>query len=238
ADQQFVVGINIETGQTIWKTPRPKIDDPDGIHRRAFSTPLVIEYAGRKQAIVPGAQWAVAYDPQSGRELWRVNLGDCHALIPRPVFRDGLVYVCTGFMKPQLVAIRVDGSGDVTQTRVAWKYDKQVPEISSPVIVDNEIYFVSPLGVATCLDATSGELVWQQRIGGNFAASPLAADGKLYFTSREGTTTVLRPGHTYHELARNQHFGHTMASLAVCGQALLIRADRLLYCVGKPLISP
>jgi outer membrane protein assembly factor BamB len=234
ADQQFVIGLDVQTGKTVWKTSRPNIDDSDGIHRRAFSTPLVIEHGGRKQAIVPGAQWVVAYDPRSGGELWRVNMGDCHAIIPRPVYRDGLVYVCTGYMKPQLWAIRVDGTGDVTSTHVAWKYDKQVPEISSPVVADDQIYFVSSLGIVTCLSAPSGEAIWQHRIGGNFAASPLVADGKIYFTSREGLTTVIRPGGHYQELAQNQLFGQTLASLAVCGQALLIRADRILYCVGKP----
>ena len=109
ADEQFVVGLDIQTGQIAWKTPRPAIDDTNGIHRRAFSTPLVIEHGGRQQAIVPGAQWAVSYDPATGRELWRVNMGDCHAIIPRPVFRDGLVYVCTGYLRPQIWAIRVDG---------------------------------------------------------------------------------------------------------------------------------
>src|SRR5262245_27654860 len=234
ADEQFVVGLDILTGQIVWKTTRPVIDDANGIHRRAFSTPLVIDHAGRRQAIVPGAQWTVSYDPATGRELWRVEMGDCHAIIPRPIFRNGLVYVCTGYPRPQICAIRVDGSGDASQSHVAWKYDRQVPEISSPIIVDRELYFVSLLGIATCLDAESGELVWQHRIGGNFAASPLAADGKLYFTSREGLTIVLRPGREYQELARSQHFGQTLASLAVCGQSLLIRADRTLYCIGKP----
>src|SRR5262245_41970427 len=85
ADQQFVVGLDVQTGQTIWRTLRPAIDDQDGIHRRAFSTPLLIDHAGRRQAIIPGAQWTVSYDPPTGRELWRVNMGDCHAIIPRPV---------------------------------------------------------------------------------------------------------------------------------------------------------
>src|SRR5206468_2283711 len=130
--------------------------------------------------------------------------------------------------------IRMGGSGDVTATRVMWTHDKQVPEISSPVIVGSEIYFVSSVGIATCLDAESGRLIWQHRLGGNFAASPLAADGKIYFVSREGLTTVIRAGREYEELARNQHFGQTMASPAVCGAALLIRADRMLYCIGNP----
>jgi len=230
-DQQFVVALDKRTGQVAWKTPRPKIDAAEGKHRRAFSTPLLVEHAGREQVVVPAAQWVCSYDPGSGQELWRVNFGDGHATIPRPVFRDGIVYVCTGYLKPQLWAIRVDGSGDVTESHVVWKYDKQVPEISSPVIAGGEIYFVSALGVATCLDLHTGELVWQHRLGGNYGASPLAADGKLYFTSQEGVTTVLKPGREYHELAKNQLFGQTLASLAVCGESLLIRADRTLFCV-------
>jgi len=234
ADQQFVVALDVQTGMARWKSPRPPIDDKDGNHRRAFSTPLVIEHAGRKQAIVPGAQWVVAYEPATGAELWRVSFGDGHAIVPRPVFQDGLVYICTGYMKPQLWAIRVDGSGDVTETHVAWKHDRQVPEISSPIVVGDKLYFVSSLGVVSCLDAKLGTPIWQHRIGGNHVASPLAADGKLYFTSREGITTVMRTGREPDELAKNQLFGQTYASIAVSGKTLLIRADRTLYCVGKP----
>jgi hypothetical protein len=100
-------------------------------------------------------------------------------------------------------------------------------------LVGGEIYFVSTLGIATCLEAKTGELVWQHRIGGNYSACPLAADGKLYFTCREGITTVLRLGREYQELARNELFGETQASIAISGQSLLIRADRTLYGVGK-----
>src|SRR5262249_47991160 len=158
------------------------------------------EHGGRKQAIIPGAQWVVSYDPATGAELWRVSFGDGHAIIPRPVFRDGLAYICTGYMKPQLWAIRVDGSGDVTDSHVVWKFDRQVPEIGSPVIAGDQIYFASSLGIVTCLEGKTGDIVWQHRLGGNYAASPLAAEGKLYFTSREGLTTVLRPGREYEEV--------------------------------------
>jgi outer membrane protein assembly factor BamB len=236
ADQQYVVALDLRTGAALWKTARPPIKDADSRRRRAFSTPLVIEHAGRSEAVVPAAEWVVAYDPASGAELWRVHVGaGQHATVPRPVSRAGLVYVCTGFLKPQLWAIRTGGSGDVTESHVAWKYDKQVPEVASPVVVENEIYFVSSIGVATCLDARTGDVVWQHRLGGNYAASPLAADGKLYFTSMEGITTVLRPGREYSELAKNRLFGQTLASPAVCGDALLIRAGRKLYCVGNPV---
>lgn len=231
ADEQFVVALDKATGKIAWKTPRPPIDAADAKLRRAFSTPLIVTHAGREQLLLPGAQWVCSYDPASGKELWRVNIGDGHALVPRPVYQDGIAYICTGFNKPQLWAIRVDGSGDVTDTHVVWTFDKQVPEISSPLVAGGEIYFVSSLGIATCLDVNTGEELWQQRLGGNFAASPLLADGKLYFTSQEGITTVLKPGREYHELAKNQLFGQTMASLAVCGDGLLIRTSSHLYCV-------
>jgi len=234
ADKQFVIGLDIRTGETRWQTDRPKIDDAEGIHRRAFSTPLIVKQGERWEAVSTGAQWVVSYDPATGGELWRANMGDCHAAIPRPVAANGVVYACSGYMKPRLFAIRLGGSGDVTQTHVAWQFDRQVPEISSPIVVGKQIYFVSSGGILTCLEAESGKVCWQHRLGGNFAASPIAADGRIYFVSREGVTTVVRAGGEYEELARSQHFGQTLASPGVCGGALLIRADRMLYCFGDP----
>ena len=233
ADQQFVIALDKLTGKETWRTSRPPIEADDDKLRRAFSTPLVISHAGKEQLIVPGAQWVCSYEPATGKELWRANFGGGHAVVPRPVFKDGLVYICTGFVKPEIWAIKVDGSGDVTESHVVWNYDKQVPEISSPLVAGKEVYFVSSKGVATCLDAQTGEPIWQHRLGGNFAASPLLADGKLYITSQEGITTVLRPGREYQEIARNQLFGQTLASLAIAGDGLLVRTQSQLFCLRK-----
>lgn len=234
ADQQFVVALDALTGKEVWRKQRPTITVPDNKLRRSFSTPLVIQHAGRTQLISPAAQWVVSYNPEDGEEWWRVKTtADGHALVPRPVFHQGVVFVCTGYPKPELWAIRVNGSGDVGQSHVKWTYNRQVPEISSPVIVGEQIYFVSGVGVATSLRLADGSLVWQHRIEGNYAASPLAADGKIYFTNQDGLTTVVRPGTTYEELNQNQLPGRTMASLAIVGESLLIRTDSLLYCVSK-----
>lgn len=233
ADQQFVVALDAQTGKEIWRTRRPSITVPDDKLRRSFSTPLVVQHAGRIQVIAPAAQWVVAYNPVNGEEWWRAKIAEGHALVPRPVFHDGVVFVCTGYPKPELWAIRVDGSGDVSQSHVKWSYKKQIPTISSPVISGDQIYFVSGLGVATSLRLADGELVWQHRLEGEYAASPLSADGKIYFTSHDGLTTVVRPGTNYEELNQNQLSGRTMASLAVAGESLLIRTDGLLYCVSK-----
>jgi outer membrane protein assembly factor BamB len=234
ADLQFVVAIDKQTGKEVWRKPRPAITAADNKLKRSFSTPLVIEHAGRTQVISPAAQWVISYDPLNGEEWWRVKTtADGHALVPRPVFHRGVVFVCTGYPKPELWAIRVDGSGDVSETHVQWTFSRQVPEISSPVIVGDQIYFVSVMGVATSLRVADGSLAWHQRLDGNYAASPLAADGKIFFTSQAGMTTVVRPGEKYEELSQNQLFGQTMASLAVSGDALLIRTDPVLYCIRK-----
>jgi outer membrane protein assembly factor BamB len=231
ADQQFVIALDKLTGKEVWRTSRPPIEADDDKLRRAFSTPLVITHAGQEQLIVPGAQWACSYEPATGKEIWRANFGAGHAVVPRPVFLDGLVYICTGFMKPELWAIKVDGKGDVTDSHVVWTHEKQVPEISSPLVFGKEVYFVSSKGVATCLDAKTGEQLWQHRLGGNFAASPLLADDKLYFTSQEGITSVLKPGRQYEEIAHNRLFGQTLASLAIAGDSLLIRTQSQLSCI-------
>jgi outer membrane protein assembly factor BamB len=136
-------------------------------------------------------------------------------------------------MVPELCAVRLNGEQDVTDSHLAWRHKRQVPSMTSPIIVGDEVYFVSDQGVLSCLDASSGELWWQKRLTGNFSASPLFADGKLYFCSREGATTVLRPGKEYDELAINQLDGQLMASPAAIDDALLLRSDTHLYRVGK-----
>ena len=233
-DQQFVVALDKLTGKETWRTPRPKIAAADNKLKRAFSTPLLITYNGREQLISPAAQWVSAYDPASGKELWRSNMGvGFHAAVPRPVYQDGLVYICTGYMKPELWAIKVDGEGDVTDSHLAWSTQSQVPELSSPLVTGGELYFISSKGIATCLDAKTGDELWQHRLGGNFAASPLLADGKLYCTSLEGITHVLKPGREYQSLATNQLFGQVQASPAVLGNSLLIRTQSQLICLKK-----
>jgi len=228
-DAQFVVALHADTGEVAWRTSRPPIASTDGKHRRAFSTPLVVNHQGVDHVVIPGAQWVVSYDPATGGERWRVNFGDGHAIVPRPVHRQGVVYICTGYNKPRLWAIDVGGMGDVTETHVRWTYEKQVPEISSPIVVENELYFVSVIGVATCLDAVNGTLVWQHRLGGNFGASPLAAGGAIYFTNQDGLTTVLRAGREYAEIARNPLPRMILASPAVYQDSLLIRTGDSLF---------
>ncbi len=229
ADQQYVIALDAETGEPAWKTPRPKMTGDNGDLHKSFCTPLVITVAGKEQVVIIGAQWVVSYDPSSGEEIWKVRHGDGFSNVPRPVYGHGMIYMSTGYMKPEMWAIRADGKGDVTKTHVKWKSAKQVPTMPSPILVGKELYFVNDAGVASCLDAQTGEQLWQQRIAGNYSASPLAADGKIYFSSREGKTAVVKAGRKYELLAENAAEGQIFASLAVTGNSLVLRTDTHLY---------
>jgi outer membrane protein assembly factor BamB len=153
--------------------------------------------------------------------------------VPRPVAGHGLVYIATGFQQPSLIAVRTDGTGDVTRTHVAWTLQKGAPHTPSPILVGDELYIVNDLGVASCIDAKTGAVVWQQRLGGSYSASPVFADERIYFLSEEGMATVIAPGREFRRLAVNQLDGATLASMAVSGGSFFIRSHSHLYRIGK-----
>ncbi|MGA2499050.1 MAG: PQQ-binding-like beta-propeller repeat protein [Tepidisphaeraceae bacterium] len=235
-DQQYVTALDKITGDTVWKTNRPPLRTPNAEFRKSFSTPLVFEAAGRTQMVVAGAQWLVSYDPATGKELWRADDGNGETAAPRPVFGNGMVYLTTGVLgsaRPQLWAIRVDGEGDVTKTHVAWKLATQVPMVSSPLLVGQELYIVSDDGVVVCVDALNGQVLNKHRAGGNHYASPTWAEGRLYFFNRDGKATILEAGKDLKPLAENPLDGPLFASPAFVDSALYIRTDTRLYCVRK-----
>jgi outer membrane protein assembly factor BamB len=227
SDDAYVVALDKRTGKTKWRTGRRQPFD------QAYSTPLVIRAGDRDEVVSVGAYRAAAYDPQTGKEIWRVSYADGFSNVPRPVFGHGLVYIATGFQQPSLLAVRVDGSGDVTKTHVAWTLRRGAPLTPSPLLVGDELYVVNDGGIAQCLDAATGEPRWIQRLGGgDYSASPLFADGRIYFLSEGGVTTVIVPGREFRRLATNTLDGETLASIAVSGGSLYIRSDTALYRIG------
>ena len=227
-DTQYVVALDKRTGAVLWKVVRGG--------QMAYSTPLAVEVDGATQVITTGGDAAMAYDPADGREIWRVRYPGGYSNVPRPVVCQGLVYLCTGYNTPTVMAVRLGGSGDVTDSHVAWILKKGAPLNPSPVAIGDLLYMVSDKGIATCVDAVSGEEIWQERLGGNFSASPLAADGRIYFTSEEGVTTVVAPGPEFKVLATNaiEDERRVLASLGVSGNALYLRSDTYLYRVEEP----
>jgi outer membrane protein assembly factor BamB len=225
-DEAYVIALDTNTGKTRWKSPRRRP------WSHAYTTPLVVRVGEADQLVSIGAYRAVAYEPLTGREIWRVSYGDGFSNVPRPVFGQGLVYIATGFQVPSLMAVRADGSGDVTRTHVAWTLTRGAPYTPSPLLVGDELYYVSDTGVLSCVDAKSGQMLWQQRLEGNYSASPVFADGRIYVLSEEGVTTTFVPGKEFRRLATSRLDGTTLASMAVSDGSMFIRSDTHLYRIG------
>lgn len=225
-DEAYVIALDTNTGKTRWKSPRRRP------WSHAYTTPLVVRVGEADQLVSIGAYRTVAYEPLTGREIWRVSYGDGFSNVPRPVFGQGLVYIATGFQVPSLMAVRADGSGDVTRTHVAWTLTRGAPYTPSPLLVGDELYYVSDTGVLSCVDAKSGQMLWQQRLEGNYSASPVFADGRIYILSEEGVTTTFVPGKEFRRLATSRLDGTTLASMAVSDGSMFIRSDTHLYRIG------
>ncbi len=228
ADKQYVVALEMSSGRQRWRAARsaPYRDNP--IFKRAFSTPLLVEYEGQPQLVSPGADQVQAYDPSTGEELWHVRY-EGFSTVPAPVAAEGVVYFCTGFFDPELQSIRLGGRGDVTGSHVRWTYGKAIPETPSPIIIDDRIYFVSDKGIATALDLATGERRWIKRLGGNYSASPLTDGRHVYFCGEAGLTKVVSLGQRPRVVATNKLSGRIKASPAVSGNALFIRTDAAIY---------
>jgi len=153
---------------------------------------------------------------------------------PRPVWADGVAYISTGYMNPELWAIRTDAREEAGSARTLWQWKPGAPAKPSTLLVDGLLYFVSDNGVARCLDARTGKQLWQRRLGGPHTASPIYADSRIYFISEEGEATVIAPGRTFTLLATNHLDGRCLASPAVSGKALFIRTDTHLYRIENP----
>jgi hypothetical protein len=228
SNEAFVVAVDKRTGKVRWKTSRRQPWD------QAYSTPLVIRVDDRDQLVSVGAYRAAAYDPQTGKEIWRVSYADGFSNVPRPVFGHGLVYIATGFQQPSLLAVRPDGAGDVTKTHISWTLKRGAPLTPSPLLVGDELFIVNDGGIATCLDAKTGATHWTQRLGGGFSASPVFADGRIYFLSEEGASTVIAPGKEFRKLATSTLDGEILASMAVSDSSIFIRTSTHLYRLALP----
>jgi len=226
---QYVVALNLADGEPVWKVNRPPMTGDNGDFHKAFSSPLLLNDGKRDQVVITGAQWVVSYDPHDGKTLWQVRHGEGFSNAPAPVYADGVAIICTGYMTPELVAIRVNGSGDVTNSHVLWKIKKQVPAMPSPIVIGKAVYMVSDQGVVSCADVATGDVKFQKRIPGSYSASPMVADGKLMFLSREGDVTVVEAKADWKELSKNHLDGKLMASPAMWKNSLILRSDTHLY---------
>ena len=238
SDHQFVVAMDKKTGKTVWEQER-SVDYQDldsegkpqaeGDFRKAFATPHVATIEGKPILLSSGAKAHYAYDPLTGNELWRVEERGQHSAGTRPLVGKEFIFFQTGWSKGQLLAVRPGGKGVVTDSHVAWRAKRSIPNKPSALLVDDLIFMIDDGGIASCLDAKTGAEVWQERIQGAYSASPVYADGRIYFFSEEGKTAVIEAGRQFKKLAENKLEGGFMASPAISGKAFVLRTKTHLY---------
>ena len=227
-DKRFVAALEASTGKVAWQTERTG----DAAKKFSFSTPLLIHVNDKPQLISAGSDVVCSYDPKTGREIWRVRY-DGYSVIPRPVFGHGLLFLSTSYNTPSLLAIRPDGEGDITSTNITWSSRKAIPHTPSPLLVGDELYLVSDNGQASCVDAKTGKVHWQERLNANFSASPVYAEGRIYLQSEQGIGFVLQASKEFKQLAKNTLEARTLASYAIAEGAIFLRTDKHLYRLQK-----
>lgn len=237
SDIQFVVALDKNTGEVRWNKKRDHISEERLAGKSnvpmAYTTPLLVDINGTTQLLSSGADSIVAYNPRNGDEYWWFRY-DGYSNVPRPVVGKGLVFISSGYDRPEFYAVKIDGTGDVTESHLGWNMKKAAPLNPSPLLIGDELYLISDNGIATCLDAVSGEQHWQERIGGNYSASPTLADGRIYLLDEKGTTTVIAPGKKFESLASNVLEGRTLATPAIVDDTIFLRTDTHLYRIEKP----
>lgn len=238
SDVQFVAALHKTSGKVAWNTLRSGEMHTNPQLKKSYATPLVLEMAGRPVLFSQGANWLYGYDPATGKELWKVSYGTLgFSLSARPVAGHGMFFMSTGFMKPQMMAVRY---ADMSAPEIAWTSTKSAPTMPSPLLVGDELYFVNDGGIFVCLDAKTGAEHYRERLadatgakrmGGTYNASPLFAGGRIYIFNREGVTHVIEPGKAYNKLADNKLEAVIMASPAAVDGAFFVRTEKELVCL-------
>ncbi len=220
-----LLAIEGPTGKIIWQVPR---EVPS-----SWASPILVDHEGQPRIITAAAPWVIAYDPEDGRELWRVSClkGDVG---PSPVAADGLVFVSND--RADTVAIRDGGQGDVTETHVLWKSDIGLPDICSPLATDKYLIVIASYGAAICYDRMQGgEPIWEEDFGAMFGSSPSLAGEQIYLFADDGHGWVITAGpEACQRVAENTLGEPCYTSPAFQAGRIYLRGKEHLFCIGSP----
>ena len=227
-DVQFLVALDKETGKTIWKRDRDvDLDELPESNRKAFTTPIISEINGKNQLISVGPHFVAGYKPQTGERIWYANFKGFSAS-SRPLVAENKLFLNTGFGISALVALRLGGEGNITDS-IVWINKKSTQARSSALYIEGLLYMVNTGGQAKCFVAETGEELWSARVGRQTSASPIYVSAKIYTFDEEGLTTVFKPGREFKKICENQMPDGFMASPAIVGNALFLRTKSHLY---------
>ncbi len=239
-DYQFIIALDKKTGMTVWKKDRPKdiYSKLEPIGRKAYITPIIINVKGKDLLISNGSAACIAYNPETGEEVWRVLQG-VDSAISMPFYEDGVVYFYTGFVTPsggekysELLAVNPDGKGDITSTNVLWRFKSPILQLLTPLIKDGLIYTVDSMNNLYCIDAKTGSAVYTKRLTAKYNSSPVFAAGKVFFVSVRGETLIINEGRKYEIAGKNKLNGEVYATPAITDNSIIIRSAGYLYCIS------
>jgi outer membrane protein assembly factor BamB len=242
-DVRFIVALDKTNGQTIWRSDRPAepYEPLQEIGRKAYITPIIVNVKGRDMLISDGSAVCIAYDPNTGREIWRVVDG-AESTIAMPFTENGVVFWYAGYMVADdgskytnLLAVNPDGSGDITRTNVIWKKRDELSRNHSltPVIKDGLIYTVNTFNKLMCIDAASGEEVWSKHLLSNYDASPIYVNGNIWFFSVKGEVLTIKEGRKFEVIASNKMESGIWATPAVLRNSIIVRTQNYLYRISQ-----
>jgi outer membrane protein assembly factor BamB len=223
----FIAAVDKKTGKEVWRVARS--------HRRSWATPLLVRTSQRTELIASGAESVIAYDPASGKELWRAPGVVSHP-IPSPVAGNDLVFVSAGSQSKRALAIRLGGAGDLTNTAsIIWRYEKGTAYVPSPILYGDYLYLLTDAGAITCLEAATGKVIYQERLpkAAKFTASPVAFEGKLLIISEDGDSFMMRAGQKLEVLGVNSLSEPVYASPAISRGKIFVRGGNNLYCIAN-----
>lgn len=229
--KSYLIAHDLKTGEKRWMTLR--MTGAPAEEADAYTTPLLLEKDGQVQLVVMGGNTLDAYDPATGKQLWQLPGLVGGRTVTGPIVADGKVFTTRGMRKP-LLAIKLSGNeGKLTEDAILWEVDKSTPDTPSPVYANDMLFTVTDDGIAHAYDAQNGELVWRERLGGNFKASPIVANGNVYYINIDGRCSVVAAKDSYQLVSENELPDTTIASPAIADGKLFIRGKEHLYCIGQ-----
>lgn len=227
-ENSFIIALDKKTGKEVWRTPR-KVEV-------SWTTPVIVRTPARVELVASGNQHVISYDPATGKELWRCK-GTGGWTVPTPLAGHGIVVVSAAHPVKRAVAIRLGGSGDVTDSPfVVWKRDRGTGYTPSSILYGDYVYMMTDRGLLTCIDVKTGEVKYEgARVprAATFSASPIAFEDKILVTSEDGDTFVLRAGPKHEILGTNSLDEPIYASPAIAAGNIFIRGAKHLYCIGN-----
>lgn len=228
----FVAALDLATGKTVWQTPRRSADNGT-----AYSTPCVhVRPDGMPELLLTSRSHGISsLDPRTGLQNWEAPAYKLRMAASPVVAGELVIGSCgsAGGAGNYLAAVRLGGRGDVSKTHVAYTIKKATPYVTTPLVRDDRVYWISDAGVATAIEAATGREIWAERLRGEFFASPVLIAGKIYCPSVKGEMFVLASGDKFQELARNPLGEGTHSTPCVDGGRLYVRTFSHLLCLGN-----